>query len=255
MLVAALAAGVGAIVVGLGGSATTDGGAGLFHALGAVPVDAEDQPLPPGGGSLIDLARLHGHPDLGDVTLVAASDVENPLLGRLGAARVFGPQKGADDLAVRRLERSLARWAEMLSEVAERDIRDDKGAGAAGGLGAALIALGATVESGAGVVRRLTGLDAALDDAQLVVTGEGSFDFQSLRGKLVTRVAAAAAERGTPCVVLAGVVSVGRRRAAAAGVDRAYSVAEHVGSAEASMADPGGTLASLAEHVSAQWHR
>jgi glycerate kinase len=179
--------------------------------------------------------------------------VENPLLGKDGAARVFGPQKGADDLAVRRLERSLTRWADVLAEVAGRDVRDVPGAGAAGGLGAALIALGATVESGAGLVRRLTGLDKALDKAELVLTGEGSFDFQSLRGKLVTRVSAAAAERAVPCVVLAGQVSVGRRRAASAGVTQAYGVAEHVGSAEASLADPAGTLSDLAKHVSTQW--
>ncbi|HEX2134173.1 MAG TPA: glycerate kinase [Actinophytocola sp.] len=251
----ALKANVHTIVVGLGGSATTDGGAGLFHALGAVPTGENGEPLPLGGGVLVEAVRLDGRVDLGGVTLVAASDVENPLLGKDGAARVFGPQKGADDLAVRRLERSLTRWADLLGEVAGRDVRDEPGAGAAGGLGAALIALGATVDSGAGLIRRLTGLDTALDTAQLVITGEGSFDFQSLRGKLVTRVAGAAAERGTPCVVLAGVVSVGRRRAAAAGVDHAYSVAEHVGSAEASLADPEGTLTALAKHVSAQWRR
>ncbi|HWM07433.1 MAG TPA: glycerate kinase [Actinophytocola sp.] len=251
----ALEAKVHTIVVGLGGSATTDGGAGMLRALGAIPVGADGEPLPTGGGSLVDAVRIEGRVDLGDVKLVAASDVENPLLGKLGAARVFGPQKGADDLAVRRLERSLSRWADLLVDIAGRDVRDEQGAGAAGGLGAALLALGATVESGAGMVRRLTGLDTALAEAQLVVTGEGSFDFQSLRGKLVTRVAGAAAERGTPCVVLAGQVSVGRRRAAAVGVDAAYSVADHVGSAEASLADPGGTLTSLAKHVSAQWHR
>lgn len=241
------------IVVGLGGSGSTDGGAGLFRALGAVPVDADGKPLGSGGGPLVDAARLDGRVDLGDVTLIAASDVENPLLGKDGAARVFGPQKGADDLAVRRLERSLGRWADLLADTAGRDVRDEAGAGAAGGLGAALIALGATVESGAGVVRRLTGLDNALDAAQLVVTGEGSFDFQSLRGKLVTRVSGAADERGVPCVVLAGQVSVGRRRAASAGVKAAYSVSEHVGSAEASLADPAGTLTQLAKHVSGQW--
>jgi glycerate 2-kinase len=251
----ALEANVHTIVVGLGGSATTDGGAGMFRALGAVPVGADGEPLPAGGGPLVDTERLVGRLDLGGVRLVAASDVENPLLGQHGAARVFGPQKGADDLAVRRLERSLTRWADVLAEVAGRDVRDVPGAGAAGGLGAALVALGAGVESGAGLVRRLSGLDTALARAQLVITGEGSFDFQSLRGKLVTSVAGAAAERGTPCVVLAGQVSVGRRRAAAAGVDHAYSVAEHAGSAQASLADPAGTLGELAKHVSAQWSR
>src|SRR3954471_12969302 len=163
----ALRSGVHTIVVGLGGSASTDGGAGLFHALGAMPVGADGEPLPPGGGPLVDAVRIVGRADLGDVRLVAAADVENPLLGKAGAARAFGPQKGADDLAVRRLERSLTRWADLLAEVAGRDVRDVESAGAAGGLGAALIALGATVESGAGLVRRLTGLDTALADAQL----------------------------------------------------------------------------------------
>ncbi|MFD1148335.1 glycerate kinase family protein [Saccharothrix hoggarensis] len=206
------------IVVGLGGSGTTDGGAGLREAV---------QPVTD--------------------RLIAAADVENPLLGPHGAARTFGPQKGASPEAVERLEARLA------AMVAPADVRDRPGAGAAGGLGAALMALGATVASGAGLVRELTGLDAALDRADLVVTGEGSFDWQSLRGKLVTAVAAGAAERGVPCVVLAGQVTVGRREAAAAGVQDSYAVAEHVGSVERSLADPAGTLADLAAHVARQW--
>ena len=206
------------IVVGLGGSGTTDGGAGLRETV-----------RPPS-------ARL-----------VAAADVENPLLGPHGAARTFGPQKGASPEAVERLEARLAAMDELA------DVRDLPGAGAAGGLGAALMALGATVASGAGMVRELTGLDEALDRADLVVTGEGSFDWQSLRGKLVTAVAGGAAERGVPCVVLAGQVTVGRREAAAAGVQESYAVAEHAGSVERSLADPAGTLADLAAHVARQW--
>jgi glycerate kinase len=132
-------------------------------------------------------------------------------------------------------------------------VRDEPGAGAAGGLGAALLGLGATVESGAGLVRRLTGLDDAMDQVDLVITGEGSFDWQSLRGKLAVSVAAAAAERGLPCLVLAGQVAVGRREAAAAGIEKAYSVAEHVGSVRRSMTDPHGTLADLAGDVAKQW--
>ncbi|MDN5933716.1 MAG: glycerate kinase, partial [Pseudonocardia sp.] len=127
------------------------------------------------------------------------------------------------------------------------------GAGAAGGLGAALLALDARRVSGAGLVRELVGLDAALDAADLAVTGEGSFDWQSLRGKLVTTVARGAADRGIPCLVLAGQVSVGRREAGAAGVDSAYSVAEDAGGVEASMADPAGTLAALAGRVARRW--
>ncbi|WP_143343238.1 glycerate kinase, partial [Crossiella equi] len=163
------------------------------------------------------------------------------------------PQKGADPAGVEELDRALARWAEVLQEELGVDVAGLPGAGAAGGLGAALLALGATVESGAGLVRRLSGLDTALDRAGLVLTGEGSFDWQSLRGKLVTSVAAGAAERGVPCLVLAGQVSVGRREAGAAGVEDSYSVAEHLGSVERAMAEPARGLAGLAEHVAGRW--
>lgn len=240
--------GVAEIVVGLGGSATTDGGAGMLAALGAVAVDVDGGVLP--DGTPIGVAGLVGTVRLGGVRLVAAVDVDNPLLGTHGAAAVFGPQKGADHPG--ELDAALAAFADVLPG---RDVRDEPGAGAAGGMGAALLALGARSASGAGLVRELVGLDAALDRADLAVTGEGSFDWQSLRGKLVTSVGRAAADRGIPCLVLAGQVSVGRREAAAAGVDTAYSVAEDAGGVEVSMADPAGTLAALAERVAARWSR
>ncbi|WP_219416133.1 glycerate kinase family protein, partial [Pseudonocardia nigra] len=248
-------AGVREVVIGLGGSATTDGGAGMLAALGAVAVDEDGAPLSGGGGALARCARIDGTPQLDGVQLVAAADVDNPLLGEHGAAAVFGPQKGADAVAVAELDDALARFADVLAAALGTDVRDEQGAGAAGGLGAALLALGARRVSGAGLVRQLVGLDAELDDAQLAVTGEGSFDWQSLRGKLITAVARASADRGVPCVVLAGQVSVGRREAASVGVDSAYSVAESAGGVEASMADPAGTLAALAEQVAARWSR
>jgi glycerate kinase len=251
----AVRSGVAEIVVGLGGSATTDGGAGMLGALGAVPVDEDGAPLPPGGTVLVGCAGLEGRPELGGVRLVAAADVDNPLLGRHGAAAVFGPQKGADDAAVAELDAGLARFADVLAAALGTDVRDEPGAGAAGGLGAALLACGARRVSGAGLVRELVGLDAALDAADLAVTGEGSFDWQSLRGKLVTAVARAAADRALPCLVLAGQVSVGRREMGAAGVDAAYSVADDAGGVESSMADPAGTLAALAAQVAGRWSR
>ncbi|PRY34048.1 glycerate kinase [Umezawaea tangerina] len=208
------------IVVGLGGSGTTDGGEGLLSVVDGVTAE-----------------------------LVAASDVENPLLGPHGAAVTFGPQKGATPEAVARLEARLAGMDRL------RPVRDLPGAGAAGGLGAALLALGATVTSGAGLVRELTGLDDALAVADLAITGEGSFDWQSLRGKLVTVVASGAAARGIPCLVLAGQVSVGQREAGSAGITDSYAVADHVGSVQAAMADPAGTLSSLAVRVAGQWSR
>ncbi|MFB9902430.1 glycerate kinase family protein [Allokutzneria oryzae] len=249
---AALATGVHTVVIGLGGSASTDGGAGLFAALGAAPLAEDGTELAPGGGALTGCARLAAPPEF-PARLVMASDVENVLLGRHGAARTFGPQKGADAAEVEALELALSRWADVLAEATGKDVRDTAGAGAAGGLGAGLLALGAEVVSGAGLVRELTGLDAALASVQLAVTGEGSFDWQSLRGKLITAVAAGAAERGMPCLVLAGQVSVGRRESAAVGIEDSYAVAEHAGSVEASMADPAGTLADLAAHVARQW--
>ncbi|WP_156758374.1 glycerate kinase [Actinokineospora pegani] len=227
LVAAAVAAGAREVVVGLGGSATTDGGAGAVAALAGV--------------------------DLSGVRLVAAADVENPLLGPHGSAAVFGPQKGADAAAVDRLERRLAGWADELAARTGRDPRGRPGAGAAGGLGFALLALGARTTSGAAMVSKATGLREAVSGAGLAVTGEGSFDWQSLRGKLVTAVAAAAAERGVPCVVLAGQVAVGRKQAASVGVEEAHAAAEHAGSVEAALADPAGTLSALAEDVARQW--
>jgi glycerate kinase len=220
LMVDARDAGMNRIVVGLGGSATTDGGRGMLE------VSTGDWP-----------------------ELIAATDVENPLLGQHGAARTFGPQKGATPQDVDELE---ARLDAFSAEVGPQ-FRDEPGAGAAGGLGFGLFLLGAKRVSGAGLVRELTGLDKAMADAQLVLTGEGSFDWQSLRGKLVTSVAAGAAERGLPTLVLAGQVSVGRREAAAAGIEASYAVAEHAGSVEAAFADPFGTLSALARQVASQW--
>jgi glycerate kinase len=258
-LIAAAAAdpGVDTVVVGLGGSATTDGGAGALAALGGTPLDGDGRPLPAGGAALARCARLAARPALPrPVRLVMAADVDNPLLGRYGAAEVFGPQKGADAGAVAELDAALGTYVRALATATGRDeaeLAAAPGGGAAGGLGAALLALGAERVSGARLVRELTGLDAALDDADLVVTGEGSFDWQSLRGKLVTAVAESASARGLPCLVLAGQVAVGRREAAAVGVEAAYSVAEHAGGVEASLADPAGTLAALAAHLAGQW--
>lgn len=160
------------IVVGLGGSATTDGGAGMLAALGAVAVDGNGTPVPSGSPARAD--RLAGLPALDGVWLVLAADVDNPLLGRHGAAAVFAPQKGADPTAVGELDAALTRFADVLATAFGHDVRDDAGAGAAGGLGAALLACGARRVSGAGLVRSLVGLDAELDRA--VADGAGGLE-------------------------------------------------------------------------------
>jgi glycerate 2-kinase len=258
LVAAAVEAGVPEIVIGLGGSGTNDAGAGMLAALGAAPLDAAGYALPYGGAALLGAAALGGTPRLRAVRLVAASDVDSPLTGLSGASAVYGPQKGASREDVLLLDRALGTFAEVL----ERDLPTCPpglaalpGAGAAGGLGAALLALGARLTSGLGLVQALTGLDAALDQADLVVTGEGSFDDQSLRGKVVAGVAAGARDRGLPCLVLAGRSGAGRREAAAAGVSQTYTLVEHLGGAERAMAAAEEGLAGLAELVARQWSR
>jgi glycerate 2-kinase len=258
LVAAALDCGARTVVVGLGGSGSNDGGAGLLAALGATPRDAAGRALPYGGAALRAVDRLAGAPRLASAALVAATDVDNPLVGPTGASAVFGPQKGASSADVELLDGALARWAEVLEHDlpgTPRGLASLAGGGAAGGLGAALLALGARREPGIDVVSRAVELDRALADADIVLTGEGSFDWQSLRGKVVSGVAAAAAKHGLPCLVLAGQVSVGHRERAAAGVEAAYAVADLAGSAAAAMAWPADRLADLAASVAAQWSR
>lgn len=263
LVATAVEAGVRRVVIGLGGSGTNDAGAGLLAALGAAPVDVAGYALPYGGLALAAAAGLAGQPRLRGVELVAATDVDNPLTGPTGASYGYGPQKGARPEDLPLLDAALARFAEVL----ERDLLGCPpglaglpGAGAAGGLGAAVLAAGGRCESGIALVSRLIGLPRAMARADLVITGEGSFDHQSLRGKVVSGVAAAARDRGRPCVVIAGRVAVGRAEAAAAGVTDAYSLVEHFGGAEhggvaRAMARPAEGLRGVAAGLAARWGR
>ncbi|GAA1792961.1 glycerate kinase [Planosporangium flavigriseum] len=258
LISAAVEHGARDVVVGLGGSATNDAGAGMLAALDAAPLDAGGYALPYGGAALVACARLGGVPRLRGVRLVAATDVDNPLTGLHGASSVFGPQKGASRADVLELDAALAKFAEVL----ERDLpgcppglADAPGAGAAGGLGAAILALGGRCESGIGLVRRLSRLDEVLDAVDVVITGEGSFDHQSLRGKVISGVAEAARDRGLPCVVLAGRISAGRREAARIGVTAAHSLEEHFGSVEEAMSRPAEGLRALGARAARQWSR
>ncbi|WP_433781814.1 glycerate kinase family protein [Actinomycetospora sp. CA-101289] len=258
LVAAAAEHGPSSIVVGLGGSACTDGGAGLLAALGAPARDADGAVLPDGGGPLAgvasvdDLAAVHAR--LGDVELVVAADVDHVLCGPRGAAAVFGPQKGADADTVADLDAALAVWGAVLAAASGRpDLVDRPGAGAAGGLGAALAALGARRVGGGELVREVAGLDDALAAADLVVTGEGRLDDQSLRGKLVSVVATRARERGVPCIALAGQVDLSVGEALEAGLEGAYSVSADAGSVEAALAEPAARLADLAAGVAGRW--
>jgi glycerate kinase len=226
LLQAALSVGADRIVVGLGGSGTNDAGSGMIESLGA------------------DSERLRG------LDLVVATDVDNPLLGPLGATAVFSAQKGATPEMMPVLEERLARFADLIGpEVAQLP-----GAGAAGGLGFALFALGGHRESGADVVLHELDVAGLIAAADLVVTGEGSLDGQSLAGKLPVRVAARSLDAGVPCVAIAGRVMLGRRQVAAAGFAGAYSIEDFAGSLEAAIALGAAGLQSLAARVATEWH-
>ncbi|WP_198597783.1 glycerate kinase [Blastococcus atacamensis] len=230
LVLAALDGGARRIVLGLGGSATTDGGAGMLQALGARLLDAAGNEVGPGGAGLAGIARMDLSPldqRLRGTRIVVATDVDNPLTGPSGAAAVFGPQKGATAEEVALLDAALSRYASVLMHAVGAWVERRPGAGAAGGTAAgAMAVLGAEVVSGAAMVCELVGLDAALEGADLVVTGEGAFDEQSLRGKAPAEVAGRARAAGVPCVVLAGSVRVPAERLAAAGVSAAHALTE-----------------------------
>lgn len=258
LIAAAVDAGAGRIVVGLGGSGTNDGGAGALAALGAQPGEL----LRGGGAALAALDSLDlsaARARLAGIELRIASDVDSPLLGLRGASAIFGPQKGATADQVQRLDAALEHFARAAQPGIGLNMGGSlavaAGAGAAGGLGYGLLQLGAQRVPGIAGVIELTGLARAAAAVDVIVTGEGCFDWQSLQGKVVSGVAALAMEVARPCVVLAGQVEVGRREMAALGVESAYSVAEHAGSAEAAMAAPAEQLASLAARVARAWSR
>lgn len=251
LVMAATGAGAGTVVVGLGGSGAHDGGAGLLAALGAASEPAGA--LEHGVAGLAGLKSLdvdEPRRRLGDVELIAATDVDNPLLGLTGATNVHGPQRG---IAEDRLT-LVDGWLGRLAAATDPQTARAKGAGAAGGLGFALLLLGAERRPGVDVVVDAVGLAERARRADLVLTGEGAFDFSSRSGKVPYGVAAVAAQALQPCVALAGRVLVGSREMRALGIESAYSVVDLVGE-RASFADPAGSLAALAERVARTWSR
>ncbi|WP_245677069.1 glycerate kinase [Nocardia acidivorans] len=214
------------IVLGLGGSACTDGGSGMLSALGARLLDADGVELPPGGAALAHLERI----DIGDmlrVPVTVASDVDNPLLGERGAAHVYGPQKGAGAADVAALERGLARFAEIARRDLGVDLADRPGAGAAGGVGFAAIAfLGARSEPGIELILRHLDFAERVQGARLVITGEGCLDEQTLHGKAPIGVARAAAAAGVPVLAVAGQRLLTRDMLRRFGFEDAYALTD-----------------------------
>ena len=245
----AVEAGARTVVVGLGGSGTNDGGAGLLHALGATADGRLDAgPLRLSDVTGVDLGPARER--VAGVRLVAASDVDVPLTGLFGATKSFGPQKGVAEERIALLDGLL----EQLAVATDRRLSLEKGAGAAGGLGFALMLLGAERRPGIDLVSEAVDLPGRAAAADVVLTGEGAFDFSSRSGKVPYGVAQVAAEALRPCVALAGQVLVGSREMRALGVEAAYSLVELVGE-ERALGDPAGALAELAERVARTWSR
>ncbi|MBF8774913.1 glycerate kinase [Pseudomonas fulva] len=230
LVAAALDAGAQRVVLAIGGSATNDAGSGMLRALGLRLLDADEQPLAEGGLALGDLARVDASqldPRLAHVQFEVAADVDNPLCGPQGASAIFGPQKGASAQQVQALDQALGHFADHCARSLGQDVRDYPGCGAAGGMGfAARAFMGAQFRAGVEVVAELAGLQAHVRDADLVVTGEGRFDAQTLRGKTPMGVARVAKHHGVPVVVLAGMLGEGYQQLYAHGVDAAFALVD-----------------------------
>jgi glycerate kinase len=250
LVAAALDSGVRRIVLGIGGSASTDGGAGLLRALGARLLDRSGTEIGDGGGALAELAAvdLGGlHPRLREVEVVVACDVDNPLTGPHGAAATYGPQKGASPEQVELLDAHLGRFADLVARESGRDLRDTPGAGAAGGVGfAALAVLDATLRPGIDLVLELIAFERHLTGVDLVVVGEGALDDQSLRGKAPIGVARLARAAGARVVAVCGVNQLPPSDLQTAGIEAAYAVADRAPTRQAAIRDAAAHLEQLA---------
>jgi glycerate kinase len=255
LLRAALDAGARTIVFGVGGSATTDGGAGMLSALGARFLDTDGEPVPPGGGGLAELATadLSGlDPRLAEVELVLASDVDNPLTGPKGAPAVYGPQKGASPDDVEALDTALGHFAKVLQGPAgpkAAEYAASPGAGAAGGIGYGALLLGARFRPGIEVMLDVLGFAPALERADLVITGEGSLDEQTLHGKAPAGVAAAARAADKDVVAVCGRLALPPQTLGRAGFRRAYPLTDAEPDVAKCIAEAGPILERVAERI------
>ncbi|MBD9443159.1 glycerate kinase [Pseudomonas sp. PDM04] len=254
---AALDAGAQRVILAIGGSATNDGGAGAMQALGVKLLDAREQTLAPGGLALAQLARIdlsELDPRLVRVRFDIAADVNNPLCGPHGASVIFGPQKGASAAQVEQLDRALGHFADQCAQVLKSDVRDEPGSGAAGGLGfAAKAFLGAQFKAGVEVVAELVGLSEAVKGADLVITGEGRFDAQTLRGKTPFGVARIARQHGVPVIVIAGTLGEGYQALYEHGIDAAFALTSGPMTLEQACSEAPRLLAERASDIARVW--
>ena len=250
---AALGLEISHLIIGIGGSATNDGGIGMATALGATFLDAAGAPVPPIGAALETIAHLDLRgldPRLADLRIEAICDVDNPLLGERGAAQVYGPQKGATPDQVRQLDAGLAQLALVIERDLGLDVRELPGAGAAGGLGAGLNAfLKAKLRRGIDVVLDLVELNAALHDADLVLTAEGQIDEQTVFGKAPAGVAHRAHALGIPCIAIVGSIGDGLAALHATGINAVFSLCPGPISLDQAMTHSSTYLAAAAEQA------
>ena len=241
------------IIVGLGGSATNDGGSGMATALGARFLDADDRPIPIGGAALVRLASIDAsklHPGLSSATIVGATDVTNPLCGPSGASAIYGPQKGASPEVVVELDAALATFASVLRRDLGQDVAERSGAGAAGGLGAGLMAFaGAELRSGIDMVCEVLGFDAHLEGADLVITGEGRTDHSTIFDKAPVGVARRALARGVPTILLAGSLGPGHEEVYQHGIAALVCIADRPMSFQQSLQRTAELLEGAAERT------
>ncbi|MHC8366606.1 glycerate kinase [Pseudomonas sp. ZT5P21] len=254
---ASLDAGAQRVILAIGGSATNDGGAGAMQALGVKLLDAQGETLAPGGLALAQLARIDLSdldPRLAQVRFDIAADVNNPLCGHHGASAIFGPQKGASPAQVEQLDRALGHFAELCAKTLNKDVRDEPGSGAAGGLGfAAKAFLGAQFKAGVEVVAELVGLAEAVKDADLVITGEGRFDAQTLRGKTPFGVARIARQHCVPVIVIAGTLGEGYQALYEHGIDAAFALASGPMTLEQACTEAPRLLCERASDIARVW--
>ena len=253
LLLAAIDAGASRIILGIGGSATNDGGAGFAQSIGYRLLDREGNELQPGGGSLSRLDRIDAgnvDPRIHGIAIAVACDVDNPLCGARGASAVFGPQKGADPTMIAVLDRNLAHFAAMIARDLGHEVAEIPGAGAAGGLGAALIAFaGATLQAGVDLVARAVDLEAKIRGSDLVLTGEGAIDASSGGGKTAVGVARIARSLGIPAIGIAGTIGPGAACVLDQGMNAYFSLCDRPMSLGSAIADAGPLLTKAAESV------
>ena len=253
LILAALDAGLHKIIIGIGGSATNDGGAGMARALGIRFLNTNGHELPEGGASLAQLARTDTaglDPRIAETELIVACDVDNPLCGTRGASAVFGPQKGATPAIVAELDSALAHFAQVAREATGRDVADFPGAGAAGGLGAGLMFFTpAKLRPGVEIVLEAVGFAEAVSTADFAVTGEGRTDFQTAFGKAPVGVAKVAKSLGIPVFCLSGGLGQGANDVLEEGIDAVMSICDRPLSLEECMRDGSGLIEAGAERL------